>query len=510
MTSKPTLSGKILRNSFWYGLESVLEIIVFLGTSIGIARYLGPQKLGYYSYIGFFVNIVTRTSGTGLAGATRKYMSEFLALEQPGVARAVYRLAYRYQLLGAMSIATLGLGGVLLFGEPAFRLMSSILIISIIPGVMSWVPAMANLAFEDAAPNTFSALGYLVSYVTVIALTVHFRWDLVGVASAMLVGRSVEVVLRTIPVNAKLRKIPLSDLPAEVIERIRRFCLQAVGIQLLMSVVWDRSEIWFLRAFSGLEQIAYYSLSFNLVNNLLVFPRTFGGATSITLMVEGVRDPSRVDNIMNNACRYLLMVALPVHLGAAAIAASVIAVTYGPRYAAAAPVLVIAAFLSIPRAFQDVSETLVRTADHQKELLIWLSVTGVVNIGLDAYLIPHYGAVGAAWGNGLAQSFGIIAVWRLARRFFDFSFPIQSAARLFFASIVMAAGAFFISRAIHGWAGVIAAVVTAIPIYLVLVKLFRGLQASDRERLAPVGNRFPAFARRIYLATIEFVTPASV
>jgi O-antigen/teichoic acid export membrane protein len=507
-SQKKTISGKILHNSFWYGLETVLETIVFLGTSIAVARYLGPRKLGYYSYIGLFVNVVTRTSGSGLASATRKYMSEFLALDQPGTARAVYNLAYRYQFLGTLCITALSIGAVLLFGDPAFRLVSCILIAAIIPGVMSLVPAQANQAFEDVSNNTFSAFGYLVSYAIVIVLTVHFRWDLVGVASAMLVARSVEVVLRTIPLRARLRKMPLTTLPAEVVARIRRFCIQSVGIQLLMSVVWDRSEIWFLRYFSGLEQISFYSISFTLVNNLLVIPRTFGSATGISLMVESTRDPSRVDSIVKNACRYLLFVALPVHLGAAAIARSAVGFAYDARYVPVIPVIMIASILSLPRAFQEISEVLMRTADRQNELLVWLSVTGVVNIVLDFFLIRRYGAVGAAWGNGLSQGFGIMLVWRQARRFYNFSFPIGSALRLLSAASIMAVIAFFICRAVPGLLGLIAAVAAAAPIYLMLVKLFRGLDPSDRQRLKPLGNRLPGSMRRIYLATVDFITPA--
>src|SRR6185312_1942734 len=428
-TEKTTISGKILHNSFWYGLETILETIVFLGTSIAVARYLGPSKLGYYSYIGLFVNVVTKTSGTGISSATRKYMSEFLGLDQIGTARAVYNLAYRYQLLGTMFVTSLSLAAVLLFGEHGYKLMSCILVASIVPGVMSWVPAQANQAFEDVSNNTFSAFGYLVSYTIVIVLTVHYRWDLVGVASAMFVGRSVEVVLRTIPLHARLRKMPLATLPEDVIVRIRRFCIQAVGIQLLMSVVWDRSEIWFLRYFSGLEQIGFYSISFTLVNNLLVVPRTFGGATGISLMVQATREPGRIDGIVRNACRYLLFVALPVHLGAAAIARSAVGFAYDARYIPAIPVIMIASVLSIPRAFQEISEVLMRAADRQKELLKWLIVTGLVNIVLDYFLIRRYGAVGAAWGNGLAQAFGIVAVWQQARRFYKFSFPIPTAVR---------------------------------------------------------------------------------
>ena len=508
MGSKPTTAaGRILHNSFWYGLETLLETVVFLGTSIAVARYLGPQKLGYFSYINFFVMVVNRTSGGGLAIATRKYMSEFLAAGQIGVARAVYHFAYRYQLIGAIVITALGLAGIALFGDPAYRVMSYVLILSIIPGVMSWVPAQANLAFEDTSKNTISAFSYLVSYSVVILLTLHFHWDLVGIASASLVGRGAEVVFRTIPLHAQLRKLPLDTLPDEVVHRIRRFCVQAIGIQVLMSVVWDRSEMIFLRAFSSLEQIAFYSVSFGLANNLLLIPRTFGGATGVTLMVESARDPARLGSIIRNASRYLLLVVFPVHLGAAAITSQAIRFAYGAKYVAAVPVLIIASILAIPRAFQEIPEVLMRAADRQKQLLHWLILTGILNIALDAALIPRYGAVGAAWGNGLSQTFGVVAVWQAARRAYTFSLPVGATVRLFFAGAIMAALAFAVGRAIPGVAGLITAVLTAIPVYILLVKLLHGLEPSDRQRLAPLANRLPNPIRRAYLAAIAFVTP---
>ena len=506
---RPSNSAKILRNSFWFGLETVLETIVFLGTSVAVARYLGPEKMGYFSYINFFVLIVTRTGGTGLASATRKYMSEFIAQDRPGMARSVFNLALRYQFLGALSISVLGLAGILLFGDPHFRLMSCILILGITPGVMSWVPAEANNAFEDVAKNTQSAFGYLLTYGLIIFLTLFLHWDLVGIASATLVGRTVEVLLRSIPLRAKLHQIPLEELTPETKLRIRRYCLQAMGLQILVAVVWDRSEMIFLRHYSSLEQIAFYSISFGLANNLLLLPRTFGSATGITLMVESGRDPARVDGIVKNACRYLLLVVFPVHLGAAAVTKAAIRFAYGPSYAGAIPVLVVASILSIPRGFQEIPEVLMRAADRQKQMLIWLGITGCVNLVLDFLLIPRYGAVGAAWGNGLSQTFGIGAVWVLARQVYRFGLPFKAALRLLFSASLMALLAYLVGREIPGMLGFWTAVLTAIPVYVILVKLTHGLDPSDRVRLEPLALRFPQKLRRAYLATVAFVTPAA-
>jgi O-antigen/teichoic acid export membrane protein len=508
MAKGATNAGKILHNSFWYGLETMLETVVFLGTAIAVANYLGPDNQGHFAYINFFVTTITRTSGTGLAGATRKYMSEFLGLGQPGVARAVYNLAYRYQLLASVVLTVVALALVVLFTDPQYRMMSAILILSIIPGVMSWVPAQANAAFEDVYENTISAFGYILSYTAVILLTLHFHWGLVGIASAQLIGRSVEVVMRTIPLHGRLRRIPLEPIDLDIKLRIRNFCLQAMGIQLLMSVVWDRSELIFLRHFSTWSQIGFYSVSFTLANNLLVFPRTFGGATGLTLMVEAMREPGRVDSIVKNACRFLLLVVFPVHLGAAAIAGKALGVAYDSRYTGAIPVVIIASILAMPRAFQEIAEVLLRTADKQRQILIWFSITAVVNIALDWYLIPRFGAVGAAWGNGLAQTFGIVAIWQQAKRFYRFGFPVWTALRLMIAGLLMAVISYYTGRAVPGLPGLILAVVVGALSYVVLVKVFRGLESSDRQRLAQVGARLPAPLRTAYDAVLGFVTPA--
>ncbi len=505
---RSSAAGKILNNSFWYGLETALETVIFFGTSIIVARALGPQKLGYFSYINLFVSVVTATGGSGLATATRKYMSEFLAAERPGIARAVYRFAYRYQLLGAICIASAGVIAVQLFGDPTYRVMSTILIVSIVPGVMSWVPAMANVAFEDLRKNTFSAICYLVTYASVILLTLHFHWDLVGIASASLVGRSVECVLRTIPLHARLREIEFEELPEEIVRRVRQFCFQAIGLQVLMSVVWNRSEMIFLRHYCTLEQMGFYSVSAGLASKLLLVPKTFGGATGVTLMVECGRDPGRVKGIVKNASRYLLLFSVPVHLGVAAITAQAIRVAYGPKYVGAVPALVVASLLALPLAFQEIPETLLRAADRQKHMIKWLIVTGVVNMLLDWILIPRYGAVGAAWGNGLSQIFGVCAIWVQAKREYTFALPRHSAVRILLAGLVMAAVAFPISQILKGRLGVSVAILVAVPVYIAMIKMVHGLEPSDRVRLSTIGGRLPGNLRGWFEATVTFMTPA--
>jgi peptidoglycan biosynthesis protein MviN/MurJ (putative lipid II flippase) len=136
-----------------------------------------------------------------------------------------------------------------------------------------------------------------------------------------------------------------------------------------------------------------------------------------------------------------------------------------------------------------------------------MGITGAVNLLLDWLLIPHYGAVGAAWGNGLGQAFGVVAIWMQARRFYRFGLPLGPTLRLFAAAGVMAAAAYEVAHHLHGKTALVASISVAIPLYILLVKLFHGLEASDRVRLSPIGNRLPGPFRRAFTATLDFLTP---
>jgi O-antigen/teichoic acid export membrane protein len=225
-------------------------------------------------------------------------------------------------------------------------------------------------------------------------------------------------------------------------------------------------------------------------------------------MVEASRDPKRVASIAGNSCRFLLLLSISLCLGSAAIMQSAVGVVYGPRYHGAVPALIIATLLCIPRAFQWLPETLLRTADRQNRLILWYGITGVVNMTLDFILIPKYGAVGAAWGNGLSQVFSVFAIWFQARQFFQFSLPKLATLRIGLAGIVMAAIAYFISHRIPHLPGLILAIAAAAASYVGLLRLFGGLEPGDRERLAPIGNRLPGPARRLFLAAVSFATAA--
>src|ERR1700757_1614238 len=51
--ARPARRSTVMRNSFWFGLEMVLDVLLGTALSIAVARVIGPSRLGQFVYFTF-------------------------------------------------------------------------------------------------------------------------------------------------------------------------------------------------------------------------------------------------------------------------------------------------------------------------------------------------------------------------------------------------------------------------------------------------------------------------
>jgi len=59
---------KYFKNTSWLFLEKILRMVVGLTVGIWVARYLGPEQFGNFSYAQSLVGLFTAISALGLDG----------------------------------------------------------------------------------------------------------------------------------------------------------------------------------------------------------------------------------------------------------------------------------------------------------------------------------------------------------------------------------------------------------------------------------------------------------
>jgi O-antigen/teichoic acid export membrane protein len=498
----------IAKNSFWYGLETFINLFLTMFTSIAIARSIGPEKLGHFIYLWWIAGVAGTLGSLGIPAATKKYMSEYFGRCQMGIARAVFYKTLRLQAFVAAGITLVSLILVWFLGDRQYRLIALLMMGSIFPFMVNSIAAGANTALEDLRANVLPSLISSCIFIAAVFSSLHFGWNLTGISVGLLAMRTVELLVRMVPLMKRLNRHPLEQLDRILTRRMLLFSSQSLILLVISLIVWDRSEMIVLKNFCvDVRQVAFYSVAFNITERLLVFSQVFATATGATVMVQYGRDAARIPGLVNIAVRYLALISFPVHLGLAAIAGPVMWIIYGTKYSGAVPTLVICACLGIPKAFLLPVQATLSSCERQDLIIRWGLLSSALNLLLDFLLIPRFGSVGAALANGTTQTFSALVLWWAAAHLLAVRLPVAELAKTAAISAAMAIGVHLATTRVSAVPATIMALIIGALVYLILVRVTRILGPDDYGRMLSLKPRVPSGASSIFEASLNWLIP---
>jgi O-antigen/teichoic acid export membrane protein len=500
----------IARNSFWYGSELVFAIVAAFATSIPLARVIGPYRLGYFSYISWLTSMSGVIGSLGMAGATRKYMAEYLNRGLGGSARAVFFATMRLQALITVALTAVALVLVYTVSNPAYHTISAFLVLSMLPAVFVGIPASANMAAENMRANALASLASYVVQIVSVALSLSLGWDLIGVAIGVFAFRCVDCGIKLWSVLVWVRKLPDEPLPTELRNKLINFSSYNFVLLLLNVIVWDRSDVIFLKALNpNIAQLSFYTVAFNLTEKVRLLPNAVGTAMGSSIQAQFGRDASRVPQITAAALWYTFLCGLPLMVGMAALSGHLIPLLYGRSYLPAIPVLVVAALFAIPKCYLP-AWNLLEAMEKQRFLALWMCSCAVANILLDVWLIPGHGALGAAVANGVAQFIAVAGVIAKARSLCDLRFRVTSALGASVASALMALTIVGISMLWSGWFILPVQICLGAIVFFAALRLISVFTPEDRERVMLLRRSVPAPFRRVFDSSVMLLMPQYV
>jgi O-antigen/teichoic acid export membrane protein len=495
----------IARNTGWYGLENAISFAVTLLTSIAIARTLGPSKMGYIIYVTWIASIVSSLGGLGIPDTTRKYMAEFLGRGDKGTARYVY---FRTLLLQTL-VASLATAGILIWvlsdAARDYRLASVLIALSILPAMVNFISAQANVAAEELSRNLPGSVASTVVFFLLIAGTVLLHWGVVGVGAAMFGMRAVDCLIRLFPTLFRILGWEKTHVcPPGLSARMMSFAWKSVASMILALIVWNRSEILLLKHLcSDIRQVAFYSVAFSMAERLLISSSVFGSAAGATIFAQYGRDKSRLPEIAASSFRYLALSSIPLHLISAALAAPALLLLYGNLYRGAAVVVTLAPVLCMPKAFISPAQNLLESAERQVFVIFATILAGILDLSVAWALIPAHGAVGACIGSGAAQILAVGMMWAICIRVFKVKLPWRLLVKIFAISIAASVAAHYVAVHFSPLWAVLFGGVTSLLVCFTLVYLLRVLEPEDSARFSILTRMLPGRAAALTDAVLQ-------
>jgi len=372
-----------------------------VGTA-AITRYLGTGAFGSLAAGLAIVSIALNLGDVGLfTVATREVARE------PQDERRLLSNAFGLALVISLSamVLCLGLSFLIYPGADGARTREAIAILLAqllvaAPGGVALVHYnVRQQALPLSAAATVSSAVFLIALGVVIALDGSFGL----VAGAYTLGAFVTALVPLLFARGAIPLRPARD--PELWRRMIRAALPQSAV-LIVGTVYFRLDLILVSVLSSAHQTALYGLGYKVIESLLWLP----GLLMFTLFPEIAREDlgsRRLGELIQTAFSSIQLILLPLVVVLVGFAPEIVQVVGGGKYAGAATVLRILAISMALGYFNVIFGLSMASLGQQRRLLRVLLVSLVVNVVLNAVLIPVDGARGAAIALGVSEALGV-------------------------------------------------------------------------------------------------------
>ena len=402
---------KILTNTVWLFADRILRMGVGLVVGVWVARYLGPEQFGLFSYVLAFVALFGVFATLGLDDIVVRDI-----VRNPSDKDEILGATFSLKLLGGLVGILLTTAGILLL-RPNDRLTHSMvaiiasgLIFQSFDTISFWFQSQVQIKYVVYAKNgafiliALAKVGLILSHASLIA----FAWAalaeiiLGAVGLTLAYGANGHLVRAWRGSIARARSLLTDSWP-----------LILAGLAI---VVYMKIDQIMLGEMLGNQAVGLYSAATRISEIWYFIPVAIVSSASPSIVEAKAISDSLYYQKVDKLFRLMAVLAFSIVIPMTFFSGHIIDLLYGPEFAGAGSVLAIHiwaavfVFLGVAQGPWTVNEGLMK-------LSLQRTVIGAVaNVVLNLLLIPRIGVVGAAISTLIAQALSSCILNRFDRR----------------------------------------------------------------------------------------------
>ena len=383
-------NGKsILKNTLALAIPNILNPIVSFVLVLAISRYLGVEGLGQFSLVLSYIGIFATLASLGLADlvvreVARRPQEAHVFLFNSGLFGTLSSLA----ALVLMDILVAAMGYEAQVVQAAFICSFSLVAstaITYLEGIFR--------SFEKAEYVAFTYVVENIGRVGSCVLLLLMGYGIVALFIAILASRIFACVLM-FGFYLKVIGIPECTFNWDTWRMLARESATFTSIAIFSTIHLSLDQIM-LSKLKSVEAVGIYSAADRLLDMCRTLPLAFAAALLPFLTKEYSVSKERLRRLSIYSTRYLLIGSLPIVAGTAILADKMIALIYGPEFAASGPVLRLHIFSLIPFSLVFFLAQLLIATDNQRVDLAVNIVAAGINFLLNLVFIPILAELGA-------------------------------------------------------------------------------------------------------------------
>jgi PST family polysaccharide transporter len=410
-SSRPSSLGQILLKNIatlfaGRGLATVISALA----SILLARYLGRELLGrygaVYAYIGLFAWLAT----FGIEPILGREVA--LHREQAG------SILFTGSIISGISAVTTTVIALLL--APHFGYGGSILLLLFLAAIdrLLVMPfCLPGIVFQVDLRQWYAVSFGLIRQIlwlgAIIAFILFGRPSLMWIILVRTACAIVEAILNTGGAWHKgAMRRPWKFLPRE--SKLLLVSSLPLALSTLAISVYTRIDQVMLHKMSSDLILGGYVAAVSLAEIFSLFPVSLSDAI-FPLVAKSARDDADFERYMRLSFRSLMALVFAVCAVAVPLSRPLTRIVFGAKFSATAPIFAAIIWSEVAVFFGVVLKMGLIARNLQGYLAASTIVGAILNIVLNIFWIPRYGALGATWATNISYAFASIFIFLLFR-----------------------------------------------------------------------------------------------
>lgn len=357
-----------------------------------VARAVGVEGAGKYVIATSFTTIFSIFVDLGLSNVLVREVAKFP--EKAGTLLA--NVLGLKTILAAGSAVAVTVAAWLLGYSPEVRVMIAVATIVMTLDSVHLVFYSVMRGFQNLR---YEAVGVVTGQVVTITagglfFALHLPLPFLIVAllcgSAWNVFWSARMLVRKFPVPVQLALDP-------GVVRFFRDVTVPFALAGIFSRIYSYIDSIMLSKLGTEADVGLYGVAYKLAFAFQFLPMSFAAAVYPAMSEYYVKDRKKLGNVFVTSMKYLMFLVVPLAFGIAVLAEPVVTTVYGTAFRGAVVPLQILIFSLVFAFLYWPAGSLLNACDRQSSNTWIMGTTMVVNIAMNAALLPRYGAVGAAF-----------------------------------------------------------------------------------------------------------------
>ena len=404
------MTSKVARNTLYLTGASIGQKIIAFIYFLFLARIMMPEQTGQYFLA---ISITSIFSVIADFGITSVITREIAKNEMQAKALVSNAISLKIVLTIVAVLVTLITSYFLNYGLTIQFLIFLASIVLILDAFQTFFYGILR-GFQALE---FESLGVFIGMVTTALFGGFILWfypSLPLLIIALVLGSLVNVAVSLVHVGKQIGwKVLVPSWNKNSLVFILKtafpFALGAIFVK-----VFSYIDTIFISKFLDVSSLGFYAIAYKFTYAFQFLPMSFVAALYPGMSALVDKDPNALETVLHRSMWYVALISAPIVFGLYAIASEVVQLA-GPEYVSAVVVLQVLIFVLIPIFLDFPIGSLLNASNRQSIKTTIMGITMVINVLLNAILIPRIGILGAAYASLVSFIFMFVSGFYLIR-----------------------------------------------------------------------------------------------